>query len=195
MEPRNRHENLPDAGAVPHQLLDLRPLALWQRIRTATLTGASSTLALTSLPPGYAAWRLQVLARSNAAAEGDAWTLTINSDTGANYDYVLTAITGTSRTVAASNLPIGLAEGAAARASCFGWTEVTFYRPSSGIHEKSVRFASGRMGDRSAATDLFYQHGFAAWRSILPIVQLTLAMTAGDFAPGSSAMLWGLRSA
>ena len=53
---------------------------------------------------------------------------------------------------------------------------------------------SARMGDRSATADDLYQHGVWAWRSTARIVQITLTMTAGDFAAGSRATLWGTRA-
>jgi len=191
-----RHETLPDAGAVPHTLLDLRPPALWHRLRTTTLTAASSTIALIALPAGYVRWRLQVLARSSASAEGDAWTLTLNSDTDAHYDIVTdTGGFSLTKALAQSNLNVGLAEGANARANCAGWADIDFFQPYDATYEKTGRFASGRMGNRSATADQLYRHGMWAWRSTGPITQLTLTMTAGDFAAGSSAALWGLRSA
>ena len=191
---RSRHLNLPDAGAIPHPDLDVRPPALLQRIRSGKITTATNTIAFLALPPGFSRWRLQVLARSTAAAEGDAFTVRFNSDTGANYDY-LRMTPGANAGIAQTSLAICICEGANARANTAGWSDVDFYDPSGSTFEKVGRFVSARMGDRSGSVDFLYHHGTWAWRSALPIVQITLTMAAGDFAAGSQAALWGVRHA
>jgi hypothetical protein len=180
---------------VPHHILDMRPPSPWHTLRCKDLSAAASTIVLGHLPAGYDEWRLVVRARSTAAAEGDAFTLTFNGDSGANYDLFRYDQAGVSRLLAQNSLDLGLAEGANARAACQGWSDIILLQPASAAVEKAGCWQSGRMGDRSAAGDLLYRDGMWGWRSTAAIHTITLAMTAGDFAAGSRAVLWGLTAA
>ena len=191
------HAELPDAGQVPHCDLDLRHPALWRHITHLTLPAASHTITLAYLPTGFELWRLHVYAISDDAGEKDTWSLTINDDTGNNYDAILLSEGAGSSSIqrAGANLPIGLAEGAASRANTAAPATLELHRPTLTTHEKTGRFESMAFGDRSADGDLHRLHGLFAWRSTAAIHKLTLTMTNGDFATGSHVALWGLRLA
>lgn len=192
------HTQLPDAGQVPHSVLDLRAPALWRRIAQTTLTAAAAAITLAALPTGFELWRLHLYARSDHAGESDVVTMTLNHDTGANYDAITIAhavpidqLVTVAR--AASSIPVATCEAGASRAATISPAVIDFHRPTHTGWEKVGAYEGVTFGDRSAGAGLQARSGWWAWRSVAAIATITLTMTTGDFAVGSHAALWGLR--
>ena len=151
-------------------------------------TGASG------VPQTANALQLVIFARTSAAAVQSNLQLTLNGDTGANYDFQETRATNATLTttsdLATANFNIWI-PGASVGANCFATAIITFSAYLQTAAHKACVSESG-WGDGVAANS-FSQWITGRWRNTAAITQITLTAGGGsNFATGSRMTIYGM---
>jgi hypothetical protein len=134
------------------------------------------------------------------AAQADSIFLNFNGDGGANYDWVLHYSRGdntraSTATLAATEISIGLADAASARANSFSTGTVNIIGYSRTDIEKYANQDSSvaRFGDVSGVNQAYLYFRVGRWRSTSAITSLTLTPQTGpNFVSGCRFTLYGI---
>lgn len=167
----------------------------YESIMTATPTGSSFTF--TSIPSTYKHLQIRSIAKmtSTAASGDDGYIVTVNGDTGSNYNWHMVYGIGSGSTYGAGGggsttrmYPYGLPFSGG---SNIGWgamvTDVLDYADTN--KNKTFRFLSGY--DTNGAGDMVFASGL--WMNTAAITSITIAAPYGNFSTGSSFALYGIK--
>jgi hypothetical protein len=166
-------------------------------ILLAELTGAGSSgvFDFTGIPATFRALYLQIVGRSSNASVNTTVGITLNNDSGANYDrqQVLhqAATVTASEALAQSSMFAGYMPAASASADIAGSLELLLPDYAGTTFQKTG--LSRNAGKYGTSTTNFIQHEAAhAWRNTAAISRVTATLVAGNWVTGSRASLWGL---
>jgi hypothetical protein len=158
-----------------------------------TISGASTTYDFDNIPATFSCLRLVICGRSNVAATNFAVTMTLNGDSGNNYDRQFcysssTTLTGAGASAQAS-MQIGSLTAATASADMAGSITVDFPAYANTTFNKTAQF--NWTDFRTLGTTSSYEIGWGAgaWRSTAAINRIVVST---GFVAGSSASLYGL---
>jgi hypothetical protein len=160
----------------------------------ATQSGGSSSVTFSSIPTGYTDLFLVADVRGDTAATSTQVRLTLNGDTGANYDstYVVGINSAASSVGAFASTSITVLDmpAASATASLSGGLNIQILNYAGTARHKSVLTQGGSRFGATAANmeNLSY---FADWRSTSAVTSLTLTAQAGNFTADSKFTLYG----
>jgi hypothetical protein len=169
------------------------------KLYDTTLGSNTANFDITSIPAGYGALQIIVRLRTDRAALNDVVKLTLNADTGANYDYSVDlwaggAASGSSAIAnAQAQAFAGRAPSATAPANVFSASEIFIPGYDDASNQKSgvgkVHWRDANTGATSVVSGTF---GFD-WRSNSAITRITLAPNTGTvFITGSRVIVYGM---
>ena len=174
--------------------------ALWvspgrQLLAEVELFSAAATITFANISAIYSHLEIVGLFRSTRAAESDTVVLTLNADSGNNYDRLAAIFTSVYAAVfTRGGAPPILAGIEAANSTANSFTPVTISLPyyvSSRL--KEVQCISGVFGDASADADLAVRLTRMRWRNTAAITRLDLSLSVGpNFAIGTRVQLYGI---
>jgi hypothetical protein len=158
------------------------------------LGSAAATIDFTSISGSYKELELEWDLRGDTAAAFASVLLRINNDSTANYDwqqmFANNVTTFNALTNADTSIKVGLMPANTATASLFGVGRVQVPNYASTHHKKALQSQCFEAQD--ASTGLLVGIWGGQWRtSGTAITRLTLLPSAGNFAAGSRALLWG----
>ncbi len=168
-----------------------------QLIERKTLSGLS-TVAFTSIPQTYS--HLYVVVRGKSSAGSSPCvnvTMTLNNDTGSNYDYggrqIVNAAEGDNQGAAQTGIIMGAFPWTGATAGYRGWGEAKIFDYANSSGYKSGQWSRHSTGNTSIDGSWItaYAEGFD-YRSETPITRLDLTLSAGNGTADSAAWLYGL---
>lgn len=164
------------------------------KIAQQILGSAAATVTFTSLTQIYDDLLLVVNARGDTAATNAIMSLRFNADTGANYDFEdahwFGSGTAFAQTAAATSMLIGYIPAATAPANYAGMLDARIGGYSKTAFAKAVDTDFGAIiGTGSNAMGGGKATGM--WRNTAAITSLTMLLSAGNFAAGSSFTLYG----
>lgn len=165
------------------------------KIASNILGGTTASVTFSSIPGTYSSLMVIHNARGDTAAGNTTLLLRFNADSGTNYDYSRSSITGTGTTSniegqAASAAVMGIISASSAPANVVGcgmivvpnYAGTTFQKAAEGQANSKTSTSAGGVNQESYA-------GF--WRSTAAITSITLLPNAGSFITGSSFWLYG----
>jgi hypothetical protein len=161
---------------------------------TGFLAGTSASFDFSSIPATYSHLRVEYFGRGDTAATNVTCNLKINNDTGANYDQQSLLANASTASAAeafgATTLAVGLFPAATAPANVFARNllEVPFYRSA---NNKVIYYLANHKHGTSTG-NMWIQSRSGFWRSNSVIDRITLTPSAGNFAAGSRAILYGI---
>ena len=194
---------LPIARVTASALYDVRPLipvggSAQQQVGHVLLTAAAPNIDFPGIPSTYNHLRLVASLRGDTAAASVVSFVRFNGDTGATYDHQTNrgrAATSTAAFTAGDNGVRFAAPGATAWAA--SWNALTVdvpqYRGGSNRRTFLVNYGwNGGTTSAPASNDLTQEAVFGQWRNTNTITQVTVVPSAGNWAAGSMATLYGL---
>lgn len=164
------------------------------KLAEIVLTGTAANFDFTSISGAYGHLKLIVQARGDTALAQTDIHLTLNNDTGSNYDVEL--LNGVNTTGSLSNVVagaqnyIGNMPAASANANHAAALEITIFNYARTTFYKNYISHNGNIA--TAAADNLIRVGSGQWRSTSAVTRVTLTPGAGNFAAGSVATLYGL---
>lgn len=184
------------SGAVDPAHLSFTPLGQW--IDGASPTG-TGVVTFNSIPSTFRHLLLVYTARSSAGSTpGVNLFLTMNNDTGANYDRCLQQLqqttNGNNNGDAEANIRVGFVPWSGATAGYAGSGQVLFpnYKDTGNLFKTAV-IQHGEVGNGTIGTTYVVSYGHGVWRNSADAVsRLDLTLEAGNFAAGSRFDLYGL---
>ena len=163
----------------------------------ATYTPTGSTFTFSSIPSTYKHLQIRSVAKmtSTAASGDDGYIITVNGDSGSNYNWHMMygigsgpTYTGTGGSSQTRMYPYGLPFSGG---SNIGWgamvTDILDYADTN--KNKTFRFISGY--DTNVAGDMVFASG--VWLNTAAISSITIAAPYGNFTSGSSFALYGIK--
>ena len=185
-----------DASATAAKKVKLLKLgSAMVKLAEIVLGSPAANFDFTSIVGTYRNLKVFVQARSTTVATAQDFHLTLNADTGANYDIVLVNVVNTnvigSNIIAGAQNYIGHMPAASAPANHAGLTEVTIFNYAGTTFFKSYSTTSGSH-DSASAAGANYRSGTGQWRNTAAVTRVTLTPTANNFDTGSVATLYGL---
>lgn len=179
------------AGMVPNSLITaamLADTASLKKLGEVSLGSTATSISIQSIPATYRALRLHWMVRTDAGVSTSILAR-LNNDSGANYDYQVGSIAGSTvgafTGTAATSIYAGECTRSASPANEFsaGYLDLLAY--SQTAHKKMI---IGR-----AARDLETYVTASMWQSTAAINRIDLLpSTASNFVAGSLVTLWGL---
>lgn len=162
----------------------------------STITSASATdVSFTSISGSYKDLILTIHGRSQTAASEDYIHLRFNSDTGANYNYVLTITTdntspGRSSGLAQTSITVGGISAASGTANYAGGSDILIPNYAGTTFYKNVLMHCANARGTGAGTNALYDGG-ASWASTSAISTIKVYLQSGAaFVDGSVVSLW-----
>jgi hypothetical protein len=165
-----------------------------ESIATVTLSAATQTITLSSIPSGYQHLQIRFLARSSGSA--DRSLLRFNSDSGSNYKGHYLYGSGAAASAGVSGVDQTYIESAivptsSKTASVFCGAIIDVLDYASTTKNKTVRILTG--GDYNGSGDIVLYSGL--WMSTSAIDAISLIANAGaNFAQYTTAALYGVRA-
>jgi hypothetical protein len=165
----------------------------WIKVLDHTPVGTSAVTFSTL--GSYRHLRLMVSGAGDASATFVTINLTVNGDTGANYDWGFEGIASSttanaSATAADNQIAIGALAAGTAPTSTPGYAEYTFYHYRDTVLHKVVNCDSG-VKTANNANNIFRRAGSGWWRNTAAITSITLTLSSGKFAAGSRISVYG----
>jgi hypothetical protein len=161
----------------------------YESIATATGTGASGTITLSSIPSTYVA--LQIRARMRTSVSGWSTFMTLNGDTAANYSTHYLAADGggvyAGGDANASNMSV---QGFGNNSTYHDYAIIDILDYSVTSKYKTTRTFAG-MNNNGAGPYVLYNSG--SWRSTSAINSITFTLGSGNFTTNTSISLYGIR--
>lgn len=156
---------------------------------------ATGVVTFNSISGAYRDLRVVVRGRGTTSATAVAINLTLNNDTGSNYDTIGVNSNGSVlvqyTTAADVNIAIGNLPAANAPSGAASAAEYRIYNYADTNLHKSVSVLGGTKTG-SAASNLFPRTGWGFYRSTSAITRIDLTLAAGNFATGSVVSLYGI---
>lgn len=162
------------------------PLTL---ISSQTLAAAAATVTFNNIPATYKDLIVSAQARSNTVAIVEIVRLTMNNDSGANYDYERENRLGTANGTAANFIDIGEIAAATDGANIGSTFELTIPNYKGTVFHKQARCYSERLN--TVTPNNLRQISSGRWRNTAAITRLDFASPAGQFIIGSTFSLYG----
>ena len=165
-----------------------------------TLVSPAASITFSSIPAGYGVLRLVVIGASAAVAEFDRWLVTVNGDTGTDYD--VQAVSAHATTVAGSSLvgasnwrspdsTAGDMPAASATSGVAGTLEITIPLYAGTTFQKSCQWRSGYSDGAVSLNDANVTNATVAWRSAAAITSIKVATFSGsNLVAGTTAYLY-----
>jgi len=168
----------------------------FEAIASTSISSTTATITFSSIPSSYEHLQIRVYARNSDSASNRFMTLTFNSDTGTNYtrhylegnDSNLSAV----GTLGETSCTVGRMAANSAAANTFGSAIIEIVDYASANKYTTVRAFGGF--DTSNTTG-YLQFASGLWLNTAAVSTITLGFTSGSFLSGSTASLYGLRSA
>lgn len=161
-------------------------------ISEQSISGVSS-VTFSSIPSTYRDIRVILRARGTQVAANTQVNITVNGDTGANYDYMTLrgngATASTNSAAAASAWALQLS-AANAPAGVSGTVDLMISDYTGTTFQKDG-WAANNMKNGTGIGNLFSQFTSVFWRSTAAITSITFTLASGNFATGSTATLYG----
>ena len=159
----------------------------------ATVVTPGTTIDFSSIPGTYNTLCLMLRGRFSDTATNEAIALTLNADTGANYDRALLANTGNVANSAQSNLQFAVLPAATASANTPGTAAIYFYSYSGTTFYKNMDSSNDAFCTLGTTGTYYNFRGAGLWRSTAAITEITLKdVGGGNFVAGSSFILYGV---
>jgi hypothetical protein len=163
----------------------------------STLAIAAASFDITGLPTTYAHLRVEVQARSDAAATDVVFFCRLNNDSAANYDTQYTRAYGASfdaiESLAATSITLGNIPAATAPASVPGGFEIVIPNYAATTFNKTLTSqGTHKYGTASTNARLWLAGGH--WRSSAAINRITLTPSAGSLIVGSRVSVYVMGS-
>jgi hypothetical protein len=169
-------------------------------ISTVTVgSGGVASIDFVGIPQNYTDLLVKVSARATSSNTSSECRLRINSDAGANYDWVRiygdggAAVSQKGSTIGApytSFVIFGGVNGNNPTANTFGNAEVYLSNYSSTSYQKSMS-QDGVTENNSADSYVFMTAGI--WKNTSPITSVGLTLSSGNFVQYTTATLYGIR--
>jgi hypothetical protein len=166
-------------------------------LATTTLGAAQATISLTGIDQTYADLIVVVTARGDAAATFADVRMTLNNDTGTNYDTQRSdlnngTLTGAGAVAAAFGF-IGWIPAASGVANAASSLEIVIPSYANTTFHKDFFSRSGlRTG--AAAANMFENAIWGDWRSTAAVNRIDLALSTGNFVAGTKVTVYGRKS-
>jgi hypothetical protein len=156
---------------------------------------SGATFDFTSISGSYTHLKIYVQARGDTAANETDIHLTLNNDSGSNYDNQLlsdsnTTVTGSNVAGGAQNY-VGHMPANTATANHAGSVEITIFNYAATTFYKNYNAICGSIYTTTAGSALF-RISAGQWRNTGAVTRVTLTPAAGNFAAGSVATLYGI---
>ncbi len=153
-----------------------------------------STQAFTSIPGTYSDLRVVLLARGTQAAATVNVGLRFNSDSGTNYESNLGNLANntfaSAATASQDNVLLSVFPGSTAVANRAGYSYIDIPEYAGAFHKIGMA-QSGVIYDTAAANYVSQWRSFQ-WRNTAAITRIDVIISAGAFAAGSTARLYGI---
>lgn len=167
--------------------------ATYEPIATTTLTGSQANITFASLG-SYTDLRLIVVARTTFATNNDTFIIRFNSDTGNNYSTTWLNGSGAAAS-SARNSTIGYINGpyvpgTTVTANTFSYGQVDIFSYSGNTNKTCLVTGSQ---DLNGSGNVYRAVGL--WRSTAAITSVIIYGENGSFATGTTATLYGIKSA
>lgn len=176
---------------------ELNAISAMQLIQTNTLTATTASVTIT-VPSGYNSLNFSWHSRTTSANTNDDLSLTLNSDSGANYDWQIVATLNTTTTatvsIGSTGIRLGTTVGGTGSAGYFGNGNVwlTGVGQAGSGHNLTVTGNWYACWSNTAATSSSGTVG-ALYRPSTAITSVTITPNGGvSFAAGSVFSLYGL---
>lgn len=182
------------SGVTP-AMLSFTPMGVL--ITSSAQSGTTTTIVFSSIPNTYRHLLVLASGRSDGGASVGVNTLVqFNADTGANYDVVapqLQNVTYQANTAAGgTSIMAGIIPWSSSTALNAGWTQVLIFNYRDNSLFKTCRVEGASIGATTAGTTFVWRMAGGLWRSTASITTVSIALSAGNWATGSFASLYGL---
>lgn len=161
-----------------------------------TLSGTAANITISSIPATSTQLVLYLLLRGTTAATGVNVRIQFNGDTGSNYDDEALIADGATVSAgpeaAATSGYAGAVVAANGTANDFGLVVLTIPFYSATNANKLYVYNSGRYPTQGTTAGYEAQVGSGQWRSTAAISSILVAPSAGSWASGSAATLYGM---
>ena len=152
-------------------------------LASTTLGSAAASVTVSSIPGTSDTLWVQVICKSTVATWQDSWNLRINGDTGSNYYWNGSSVT---------SVPL---------ANCVGSTFASSSPPfvsadmwiSNYTSSSRKAFHSRCLTSSDSSFNLTINQYGGLWTSTAAVTSLTFIMQGGNFAVGSSVLVWGYK--
>lgn len=170
------------------------------KLAEAVLTTGAATIAFTAINASFRDLRVVVNGRGDTAAAAIGVTMRLadtgtSYDSGNNYDWYRITNTGAaltaSESLATSGFDVGGLPAASAPSGAAGHIDVTIFDYAGSAFHKQMRSDSGRR-QGTGSGDGRHLLTVGDWRDVGPVVALQLSASAGNFATGTKATLYGI---
>jgi hypothetical protein len=164
-----------------------------------TLSGLTASFDITGIVGAYAHLKIEAYLRSDTAAQGTAFVLRFNADSGANYGWQYVRGTGSGPTSSSSIADTSITSAgaavpaASATANGFGALEVTIPHYANTANHKAALYSSINASTTSATTNEAFAGG-GVWRNTAAINRITLSPAAGQWVSGSRLSIYVMGS-
>lgn len=171
----------------------------WTQLADSLLGSDTASFDFTSISGSYKHLRILVVGRSSRASNTfDDVNVTLNNDTGSNYDYqwIQWSASATSSAAwndanAATSIKGVTVPAASSTTGDVGQAEYMILNYAATTLNKAVTGSGMALGARSSGNLRVVQFG-GGWRSTAAVTRVTLTMANGNWLTGSRATLYGL---
>lgn len=167
------------------------------KIDEQILASAAASVTFSSIPADYRHLRLVAVARGDTAANIVNVLLTLNADSGTNYDYQSETVATTADTVSnafsQTSLLAGIIAAASAPTNAPGSLDLSVLDYARTSFLKMVTSETFADGDTTSTANFAIVRTSGVWKSTAAVTSLTVAVSAGNFAAGSIFELFGVR--
>jgi hypothetical protein len=166
-------------------------------ISEVVTSGSQSSVTVSSIPSTYRDIKIVVSGRGTTAATSTGLNLTLNGDSGSNYDSERLYSNGTSMGTPANGLAqtsIYFADlvAASATAGVSSTAEMTIYNYAGTTFQKALDGVYQLKNGTAAAGNFFTFKNSGWWRSTSAVTSLTLTPAAGAFQDGTVVTVYGI---
>jgi hypothetical protein len=166
-------------------------------ISEVVTSGSQSSVTVSSIPSTYRDIKIVVSGRGTTAATSTGLNLTLNGDSGSNYDFERLYSNGTSMGTPANGLAqtsIYFADlvAASATAGVSSTAEMTIYNYAGTTFQKALDGVYQLKNGTAAAGNFFTFKNSGWWRSTSAVTSLTLTPAAGAFQDGTVVTVYGI---
>lgn len=173
------------------------PLGTLALIGEFISTGAESACTFSAIPPFFRQLVLKGTVRAGSPGSTTSLVLTLNGDTGTNYDRSTVVAQGGAvahtQSVGIANVPLGNVSAAAAAAGVVDQLEAWLSHYTSAMH-KTVQGRLSRTGDGTTGSSGLASYASDGWwRDTSPVTEVELTLgSGGNFAVGTRIALYGV---
>lgn len=170
----------------------------FESIATATGTGSSGTITLSSIPGTFAHLQLRLIGKRSAMSDV-AYYIRLNSDTGSNYDYhYLRGRLGGATAGVINNesyIQLGGTPNSSANTNVHTVTVLDILDYTNTNKYTTVRLLSGCDQNISSSSDTYVWFGSGLWRNTNAITSISVILDSGNWSTTTQVALYGIKAA